>query len=211
MLNNKLVTFLLVIFLPTISASHASEKPTDVPVIDSALTIERSFEGLDPNCPPEIKNNQALIDVLYYSADGLIHKGQVMMDQRLADDIRTIFEVALETRFPITSVIPLSQFDWSDEDSMSANNTSGFNYREVTGGKKLSNHAYGFAVDINPLLNPFIKNDLTLPANSVYNPEKPGTLTADHAIVKAFLKLGWEWGGNWQSLKDYQHFEKVMK
>ena len=94
---------------------------------------------------------------------------------------------------------------------MAANNTSSINYREVTGGKKLSNHGLGFAIDINPLLNPYIKNELTLPIGSVYNPEKSGTLTADHIVVKTFLKLGWEWGGNWQSLKDYQHFEKILK
>lgn len=174
------------------------------------MTLVKALAGLNPSCPPEIKDAQVLIDVLYYSTDGLIHQGQIVIDRRLADDVKTIFELALENYFPFASVIPISQFNWNDDDSMSVNNTSGFNYREVTGGGKLSNHAYGFAIDINPLTNPFIKNDLTLPAAAVYNPKKPGALAADHIIVKTFLNLGWEWGGNWQSLKDYQHFERVI-
>lgn len=149
------------------------------------------------------------MDVAYYTADGLIHKGQIVIDRRLADDVAQAFAVAFDNKFPFTGVIPINAFDWNDADSMAENNTSGFNYRQVTGGKKLSNHSFGFAVDINPFLNPYIKEGVTLPMGAVYDPSKPGTLTADHVIVKTFLRLGWDWGGNWKSLKDYQHFEKI--
>jgi hypothetical protein len=93
---------------------------------------------------------------------------------------------------------------------MLANNTSAFNYRKVTGGKYLSRHAYGFAIDINPVQNPYIKGRIVLPPNAVYDTSKPGTLACDSLVVTTFIRLGWTWGGNWKSLKDYQHFEKVL-
>jgi len=180
-------------------------------VIDSSITLSEALEGLNPACPKGIKNNQKLLDVVYYSTDGLIHKGQIVIDQRLAEDVTQVLEVAFDKKFPFASIIPISRFDWNDADSMVQNNTSSFNYREVTGSAELSNHAHGFAIDINPLFNPYKKGEETLPTGAVYDPSTPGTLTGEHIIVKTFIDLGWEWGGNWKNLKDYQHFEKVLK
>jgi hypothetical protein len=184
------------------------------PIIDSNMTL---VEALRKGGPWQIKKKQEIIDLLYYSFDGKIHKGQLVIDKRLSGDIREVFKVALRSKFPITSVIPISDYrffkdgKWNDDNqSMLANNTSGYNYRTVTGGKSLSKHAYGYALDINPIQNPYIKGSIILPYFAVYDPAKPGTLTADSAVVKTFLRLGWTWGGNWKSLKDYQHFEKVL-
>ena len=156
------------------------------------------------------------MDVLYYSFDGKIHKGQVVIDERLAGDIQEVFRVAFETKFPIASVIPISHNHffknekWNEDDqSMLSDNTSAFNYRTVTGGKSLSQHAYGLAIDINPVQNPYIKGNIVLPPKAVYDTLKPGTLTPDSPVVKTFIRLGWSWGGSWKSLKDYQHFEKI--
>ena len=71
-------------------------------------------------------------------------------------------------------------------------------------------HSYGYAIDINPVQNPYIKGKIVLPEGAVYDPAKPGTLAASGPVVKCFQGLGWEWGGNWKSLKDYQHFQKVL-
>ncbi|MFH1191446.1 MAG: M15 family metallopeptidase [Candidatus Omnitrophota bacterium] len=184
------------------------------PIIDSDISL---FEALKKESPPEFKEKQRIIDVLYYSFDGKIHKGQLVIDERLIEDIREIFRVALEDKFPINSVIPISHDrffkneKWNEDDqSMLSNNTSAFNYRMVTGGKSLSKHAYGFAIDINPVQNPYIKGNIILPFGAVYDIHKPGTLAYDSCVVKAFLRMGWIWGGNWKSLKDYQHFEKVL-
>ncbi len=179
------------------------------PIIDSRMTFEEAIKG---NCPPEIKEKQVVVDVLYYSFDARIHKGQVVIDGRLAGDIKKIFEAVLKEKFPIKSVIPISdsRFSNDDERSMRANNTSAFNYRPVTGAKTLSNHAYGFAIDINPAQNPYIKNGVTLPPGAVHDGRKPGTLAPDSVIVKTFRSLGWTWGGDWTTLKDYQHFEKAL-
>jgi len=184
------------------------------PIIDSNITLS---EALRKWAPASLKAKQTVVDVLYYSFDGKIHKGQVVIDRRLANDIREVFQVALAAKFPIKSVIPISHDrffrdgEWnSDGQSMMQNNTSGFNYRNATGAKVLSMHAYGYAIDINPLQNPYIKGRKTLPPGAVYMPGRPGTLTRNSSVVKTFKRLGWVWGGEWKSLKDYQHFEKAL-
>jgi len=185
------------------------------PITDSNITLS---EALNKPAPLEFKERQRLVEVLYYSFDGKIHKGQLVIEERLVEDIKEVFSVALENKFPVNSVIPISHKrffkggSWNeDNQSMLANNTSAFNYRVVTGGNVLSKHAYGFAIDINPLQNPYIKGDIILPSKAVYDPSAPGTLTVDCVIVKTFKRLGWVWGGDWKSLKDYQHFEKVLE
>jgi len=185
------------------------------PIVDSNTTLS---EALKKYAPPKFKIRQRLVDLLYYSFDGKIHKGQLVIDERLAGDIREVFRVALASKFPINSVIPISDDrffkdgKWNEDDqSMFSNNTSAFNYRTVTAGKSLSRHAYGFAIDINPVQNPYIKGKIVLPPNAVYDTTKSGTLTYDSPVVRTFIRLGWSWGGNWKSLKDYQHFEKVLQ
>lgn len=187
------------------------------PIIDSRMTEKEAFDGLDPKCPEEIRKRQRLITLKYYSMDKQIHQGQLVLDKELVDDIKQVFALALKERFPIYSVIPISdkrfrkENRWDDELSMEANNTSAFNYREITGGGRLSNHATGRAIDINTFLNPYIKGDLVLPHGATYDPKIDGTFTADSPIVREFLRLGWAWGGNWKSPTDYQHFEKPLK
>jgi len=180
--------------------------------IDSNITLS---DALRKEGPEEIKQRQRLVEVSYYSFDGRIHKGQVVIDERLAGDIKEVFRAALEEKFPISSAIPISHDrfysggKWNEDDqSMMMNNTSAFNYRLATGGTSLSKHAYGFAIDINPVQNPYIKGDVVLPPGAVYDTSKAGTLARGSGIVQAFLRLGWTWGGDWKSLKDYMHFEK---
>jgi hypothetical protein len=187
------------------------------PIIDSKMTEQEAFDGLDAKCPDEIRKRQRLVTVKYYSMDKQIHQGQLVLDKELVDDVKQVFALALKKKFPIYSVIPISDKRfrkdnrWDDELSMEANNTSAFNYREKTGGGELSNHAYGRAVDINTFLNPYIKGNLILPHGATYNPKAAGTFTAESPIVREFLRLGWSWGGNWKSPTDYQHFEKSLK
>lgn len=184
------------------------------PIIDSNITLA---EALRKPAPFAFKRRQRIVDVLYYSFDGKVHKGQVVIERRLVNDIREIFRVALESRFPIKSAIPVSHDrfykdgQWNaDGQSMWQNNSSGYNYRTATASKKLSMHAYGFAIDINPVQNPYIKKKVVLPPGAVYDLRRPGTLTPGCPVVRAFKRLGWTWGGEWKSLKDYQHFEKVL-
>lgn len=192
----------------------------DDAIIDSNMSLEEALAGLSENAPAEVLDKQQLIDVYYYSFDGKIHKGQIVVDERLSADVQKVFEVILETKFPVQSIIPIVNFDWDDETSMQANNTSGFNYRYIAGSNTLSNHARGWAIDINPKLNPFIKgfnNEVVQPEGATYDTTLPGTITSEDIIVTTFKDLGWEWGGDWTTnsvgipVKDYQHFEKILE
>lgn len=187
------------------------------PIIDSRMSKSEAFDGLSPDCPKEIRRRQKIVKLKYYSFDGKVHQGQLVIDKDLVGDIKSVFKLALKERFPISSVIPISDFRfrkngrWDDDLSMIANNASAFNYREKTGGGSLSNHAYGRAVDINTVQNPYVKGKILLPPNGSYQPNAAGTFTKDASLVKQFLALGWKWGGNWTSPTDYQHFEKPLK
>ncbi len=180
--------------------------------IDSNMTRDGVLKNVNPLCPTEILERQKIISVKYFSFDNKIHQGQLVIDQDLVDDVRRIFDLALNLKFPIHSVIPISdpRFNWDDNKSMEANNSSGFNYRVIAGTTKLSNHATGRAIDINPVQNPYIRNNIAEPNGATFDSKAPGTLTDAHPITKLFKELGWQWGGDWTSVKDYQHFEKPI-
>jgi LysM repeat protein len=193
-------------------AEPAASGSLDNPLMDSQMTREQALQNLTTTCPQAIRENQALMSVKYYGFDGKVHQGQLVVDKRLQSDIQKVFQVILETKFPVASVVPIAdpRFNWSDDVSMAANNTSSFNYRNVPDTTSLSKHASGFAIDLNPKFNPYINRaGVVRPAGATYNTSVPGTLTAEHPVVKKFKELGWGWGGDWSSSKDYQHFEKV--
>lgn len=207
--------------LPVSNPAYADSKccvAPEIAIIDSKMTGQEAFDGLNLKCPEEIRKRQKIVKVRYYSSDNSIHQGQLVIDGELEKDIKNVFDLALKERFPIHSVIPISDkrfrkdIRWEDNLSMEANNISGFNYRLITGSSgRLSKHAYGRAIDINPFQNPYIKGNTILPKGAKYDPNVDGTLTTDHPIVRTFLRLGWDWGGNWTSCKDYQHFQKPLK
>ena len=213
------VLFLLIIPAGAFAQAAADEKAGTLkhPIIDSRMSKKEAFDGLDPKCPESIRKRQKLIKLKYYSFDGRVHQGQMVLHKDLVKDIKKVFDLALKEKFPIKSVIPMSDKRfrkngrWDDDMSMAAGNSSSFNYREITGGGRISNHAYGRAVDLNTFQNPYIKGKISLPPGAKYDPSAPGTFTADDAIVKTFISLGWAWGGNWKSPTDYQHVEKPLK
>ena len=175
-------------------------------ITDSNCSLDEALSGID--IPSRIRKMLTLVTVYYYSFDGRLHKGQIVINKNLAKEIQDIFKDIETRKFPIEKVIPIYKYDWNDEASMKDDNTSAFNYRIVKGTKTLSKHATGRAIDINPRLNPQIKKNLILPTGSYYNIQRPGTISDSTFIVKIFLKKGWRWGGHWKHLKDYQHFEK---
>jgi hypothetical protein len=146
--------------------------------------------------------------VEYYSFDEKLHRGQIVINKKVSKDIIEIFSLIKESHFPISKVIPAVKYNWDDEASMNDNNTVAFNYRKVKGSNVQSSHSYGMAIDINPLQNPHIKGKTIQPSSGKYDTKAKGTLLRDSKIVNEFIKRGWQWGGNWRSSKDYQHFEK---
>lgn len=187
------------------------------PIIDSNMNRNQAvFAGLRVDCPEEIIERQELLSVLYLGLDGLHHQGQLVIDRRLVSDAKEIFQFALEIGYQIGSVIPISHpiFQWDDEKSMASGlsgNSSAFNFRTVARTTRLSNHARGQAIDINPKINPYIKGEFVQPAGAKYDPSLEGTLTPEHPLVVKFKEFGWEWGGDWEDRKDYQHFQKILE
>lgn len=174
------------------------------------LTFNESIDGVSEECPQWILDNQVLIDVVYYGFDGEVHRGQLVADARVTGDLQKVFMLMLVIQFPLESVVPISQLDWDDFESMRQNNTSAFNYRTVPFSDRLSSHAYGLAIDINPVQNPYYTGLQVFPEGAVYNPLTPGTLYDGHLVVRLFKMLGWRWGGDWNE-KDYQHFDKQLE
>jgi hypothetical protein len=174
-------------------------------IIDSEMTFAESVAG--STAPQNILQNLCLIEVEYYSFDKKLHRGQLVIHKEVKENVIEIFELIKKLKFPVQKVVPIAKYNWSDSLSMAENNTSAFNYRVVSGTKTLSDHAFGKAIDINPVQNPYkSKSGIFSPKNSTYNVNAKGTLAAKDEIVKLFLKKGWEWGGNYKSIKDWQHF-----
>lgn len=186
----------------------------DFPIIDSNVDRETAILSVlekHPDCLKEVLERQVLFPVVYLSMDGKFHQGQVVVDQELQDDVVELFDLLLQNQFPVALAKPIEVFDWEDEASMSENNSSGYNHRLIKDTHKLSLHAFGFAFDINPRDNPVIVDGkVTQPSNGHRDLDNPHTLTADHFVVQFMKERGWTWGGDWQSLQDYHHFEKKI-
>ncbi|MBN1665313.1 MAG: M15 family metallopeptidase [Deltaproteobacteria bacterium] len=177
------------------------------PVIDSRINFEEAVYGTA--APESIISSLCLMDVCYFSFDGRLHQGQLVIHQSLKKDMEEIFAIIEKSRFPVAKAIPIVKYGWSDDASMADNNTSAFNYRFVAGTKNLSRHAWGMAVDINPFQNPVIyQNGISEPVNAVYAPSESGSFSEDHPIVREFIRRGWHWGGHFDDMKDYHHFDK---
>jgi peptidoglycan LD-endopeptidase CwlK len=191
------------------------------PVIDSRLTRKEALaQHSERKAPAGVLKDLVLTQVLYLGFDSVIHQGQIVIHKELVEEVGSFFAFAVAIRFPIESVIPISdpKFNWDDELSCTENNSSGFNYRTIAGSDELSKHSHGRAFDINPLQNIYIRFDKNgkeisrLPHNAKYKKTAIGTLHTTHPLVTHMKSLGWTWGGDWTKESgriDYQHFEKM--
>lgn len=148
--------------------------------------------------------------VRYRGFDGGAHVGVLVVNRRVAPDVATVFRRLYAARFPIRRMTPVAAFHGSDDASMAADNTSGFNCRRAVGGTGWSEHAYGTAIDVNPVENPYVLGGRVLPpAGRAYRDRvrvRPGMAVPGGVLVRAFASVGWKWGGRWASSPDYQHF-----
>ncbi len=149
-------------------------------------------------------------------ADGSPYVGEMVAAADLAEDLLDIFRQLYEAGYPIERMQLIDDYDASDQASMEANNTTCFNFRQIAGSTKLSNHSLGRAVDINPLYNPYVKKTAN---GTIYDPpvaeayadrdkDFPYKIDHDDLCYQLFTAHGFTWGGDWNSVKDYQHFEK---
>jgi D-alanyl-D-alanine carboxypeptidase len=160
-------------------------------------------------CPLDVASLRA-VDVSHFGYDGEVHTGRLVVAEDVAEDLVAIMSRLFEAGFPIERMEPVDAYGGDDDLSMAANNTSAFNCRPVIGGSSWSEHSYGSAIDVNPLVNPYVMGATVLPpegaAYADRTVEAPGMIHDDDLVVQAFAAHGWTWGGTWSSPKDYQHF-----
>lgn len=184
-----------------------SGENSQVDIVDSDMTFEEAVKG--SKAPKSVIDSLCLLNVRYYSTDGKIHSGQLVINKSVKNDVEYIFSLMFEKKFPVRKVVPIVKYGWSDDKSMDDNNTSAFCYRFVAGTTRLSNHSFGRAVDINPFFNPVIhKNGRKSPSKAKYDKNKPGTFHKEHFFVREFKRLGWRWGGEFSQYADKHHFDK---
>ncbi len=140
--------------------------------------------------------------------------GEMIAAQTVAEDVLSAFtEIYCSQNFMIDKMRLIYQYEGSDPRSMNANNTSGFNCRFTSSGKRLSEHSFGKAIDINPVQNPYVSKGTTSPtAGHPYNTKderiqpRQGMIRKGDVVTRAFARINWKWGGDWHYSKDYQHF-----
>lgn len=158
----------------------------------------------------------AYVHVLHYDFEGQIQEGELICNQTIAQDLTEIFKELYDNQYPIEKIRLIDAYDADDDASMEDNNTSCFNYRVVEGKTTLSNHSYGLAIDINPFYNPYVRTKdgetLVSPEDAVPYADRsadfPYKIDENDLCCQLFADHGFTWGGNWNSVKDYQHFEK---
>ena len=146
----------------------------------------------------------------YWRFDGKEHLGSVVVRASEAKDVLSVFRKLYTARFPIRRLRLVEAYKGSDDASMAADNTSGFNCRRVYPSGPWSAHAYGLAIDVNPVENPYVHTGrVEPPAGRRYLDRtnfRRGMVVRGDLVVRAFVAIGWPWGGQWASSKDYQHF-----
>lgn len=172
----------------------------------SALDLGTSWR---PGCPVAPEQLRA-IDASFWGYDDTAQRGRIIVHADQADAIAGVLRSIYDARFPIQRMAPVDAYGSDDQASMRANNTSGFNCRYVGGTTNWSEHAFGRAIDVNPLVNPYVKGSSTDPPEGAPYRDRSrndkGMIHDGDAAVRAFAAHGWGWGGHWSGGKDYQHF-----
>ncbi|HEX4526901.1 MAG TPA: M15 family metallopeptidase [Gaiellaceae bacterium] len=184
---------------------HASTAP---------VTVAQLGASWRPGCPVGAAQLRT-VSVAYVGFDGRAHTGALVVNRSVTGDAIAVFRRLYAARFPIHRMEPIARFGGSDERSMAADNTSAFNCRSAVapGPKHWSVHAYGEAIDVNTVENPYLVGGRVLPPpgrafidRSHY---RRGMAVAGGVLVRAFASVGWLWGGRWSGSPDWQHFSKT--
>lgn len=177
--------------------------------ISAQLARRMTPSSWRPGCPVALGSLRYL-RVTHMDFAGRERVGELVVHADAAQVVVAALEHMWDERFPINSMRLVDDFGGSDDASMAANNTSAFNCRMVAGTSRWSTHAYGRAIDVNPVQNPYVHSGGFTPAGGgAYldrSRVRPGMAVPGSPAVNAFTFLGWGWGGNWRSSRDYQHF-----
>lgn len=204
----------------TTSASTTTPASTTAPVttttgpagfIGKIQTVDESLLGRSwrVDCPVG-PDDLRLLMVAHHDLDGTRQIGEMVVHADHAEGLVTVFEALYESGYPIERMELITAFEGNDVTSMQANNSSAFNCRLIDGTGRWSQHAYGTAVDINPLINPWVRGaTVDPPEGAAYLDREAdflGLIRADDFVVQTFESIGWSWGGYWKGSVDYQHF-----
>ncbi|MFD8410461.1 M15 family metallopeptidase [Streptomyces sp. NPDC059650] len=176
---------------------------TEVPAVVLGTTYR-------PGCPVG-PDRLRLVRMNHWGFDGKVHRGELVVHQRVVRPLLYVFGEAFRAGFPIRRMRPVSAYGGDDAKSMADDNTSAFNCRRVTGDhSRLSRHAYGDAVDINTVENPYVDRTGVVHPSAARpylrrDRTAPGMIRTGDAVTQAFAEVGWRWGGRWSN-PDYQHF-----
>lgn len=188
---------------PTSSAFVATIEP----IPDAVLTRSSWTE----ECPVTV-DDLSYLTMSHHGFDGELHTGEMIVNAAVAEDVVWVFRQLFEARYPIEQmrVIRLDEVD--DHPTGDWNETTSFVCRPAVGSTSWSHHAYGLAIDINPFHNPYLKGDLVIPelASSYTDRDslREGMIVDGDVVTAAFAEIGWAWGGDWESLKDWMHFSQ---
>lgn len=163
-----------------------------------------------PGCPVGL-GKLRLLELTYWGFDGEVHRGRLVVHRAEAEGVLGAMKRLFRLRYPIRRMELIDRYGADDHRSMNADNTSAFNCRFVAGTSRWSLHAYGRAIDINPIENPYVSGShVSPPAGAPYadrSRRAKGMIHAGDEVVEAFAKrAGWSWGGAWSGPRDYQHF-----
>ncbi len=206
------VAILVLAVLHPASAQNRRNLPPDARfhASVSAVNAAQLPHSWHAGCPVSVAQLR-LLTVTHWGFDGAIHSGRVVVNAAHADGLVRVLRGLFAAHFAIERLELVDAYDGDDHRSMAANNTSAFNCREVAGRPGVwSQHASGLAIDINPIQNPYVSSGtVSPPAGSAYldrHRARPGLIRADDVVVRLFAAIGWRWGGNWVTQRDYQHF-----
>jgi hypothetical protein len=197
---------------PSAASSSASALPAPASGTVQPVTADELGTTWRTGCPVE-PGQLRRVDVDYLGFDGQTHRGELIVHEDLAQEVIAIFEQLYRLGYPVDKIRTVDHYaDANDELSMEDNNTSAFNCRTIPGTNEWSPHAYGRAIDLNPLINP------CLYASGYFEPQNaaayldrsrtdPGLLHNGDPAVHIFTDRGWQWAGYWTT-PDYQHFER---
>jgi len=162
-----------------------------------------------PECPVTV-DELAYLTVSHYGFDGRFHTGEIIVNKAFAEEVVGVFRLMHEARFPIEQMRVITKEEIDAPPTGDWNDTTSFVCRPAVGSNSWSQHAFGLAIDVNPFHNPYLKGDLVLPElASVYTDRedvRPGMIFEGDVVTEAFSEMGWGWGGNWSTLKDWMHF-----
>jgi hypothetical protein len=212
-----LVAVLCVSVLPVVRVHGSDAAPAQQPFrgsisrIDAAQAKRMTGVSWRPGCPVHLRDLR-LLRMSHRRFDGTVGQGRLVVHRDVARAVLSVFRRLYQAGFPLRRVVPVDAYGGSDFRSIEADNTSAFNCRTVEGTTRWSEHAYGRAIDVNPIENPYVSGGSTSHRASVRyldrSRRRPGMAVEGGTLVRAFDAVGWGWGGRWSSVRDYQHFSR---